>query len=198
MSVHEKSTSVCPEHSIPRDMFHQPTRMTLCSQCLVDKQISRDQCVESRKFCQAMMERFVALLDNATYMPIEHMQKEKEYGIVWRTNFKRELIQHADETHRQFLGDQAGGFQPQVEDPFVFFHRVVKKETLDAATFDAQSQADFMCMMMENLEHLELSIYVVKALLKEPSFRAFEAVKAETLQKVKESQALMNPQMKTN
>ena len=37
------------------------------------------------------MQRFVILLDNAAYMPLEHVQKEKEYGIPWRSAFKAEL-----------------------------------------------------------------------------------------------------------
>ena len=57
------------------------------------------------------MERFVTLLDNATYMPIEHIQKEKEYGIAWRTCFKQEVLTLAQETHSKLLGESAGGFQ---------------------------------------------------------------------------------------
>ena len=86
-----------------------------------------------------LMERYVTLLDNATYMPIEHIQKEKEYGIPWRTTFKQEVLALADVTHRKFVGEEAGGFQADQEDPFHFYHRIVKKETLDAATYDAKS-----------------------------------------------------------
>jgi len=46
-----------------------------------------------------------------------------------------------------------------IDDPFMFFHKIVKKDALDAATFDQQSQADFMSMMMENLEILEQWVY---------------------------------------
>ena len=45
----------------------------------------------------------------------------------------------ANETHKKLVGEDAGGFQANSEDPFVFYHRIVKKETLDAATFDAKS-----------------------------------------------------------
>ena len=67
-----------------------------------------------------------------------------------------------------------------MEDPFVFFHKIVKKDALDAATFDAMSQADFLSMMTENLELLEKCLYQVKALLKEPNFATFEEVKTKT------------------
>ena len=60
----------------------------------------------------------------------------------------------------------------------MFFHRVVKKDALDAATFDSVSQADLMCMLLENLEVLEQWIYQIKALLKEPDFHIFEDLKA--------------------
>ena len=39
------------------------------------------------------MQRWITLLDNATYMPVEHIQKEKEYGIKWRTAFKDEMTE---------------------------------------------------------------------------------------------------------
>ena len=37
------------------------------------------------------MQRFISVLDKATYMPAEFVQKEKEYGLAWRTAFKVEL-----------------------------------------------------------------------------------------------------------
>ena len=54
----------------------------------------------------------------------------------------------------------------------------MKKDALDAATFDAVSQADLMCMLLDNLEALEQWIYQIKALLKEPDFHLFEDLKA--------------------
>ena len=79
----------------------------------------------------------MTLLDNATYMPCEHVQKEKEYGIPWRTEFKKELRGFADSCYRRLVGEDA--VLPESEDPFQFFHKVIKKDALDAATFDAQS-----------------------------------------------------------
>ena len=103
-------------------------------------------------------------------MPCEHKQKEKEYGIPWRSAFKKELYEFADSTHKRLVGEE--GF-PETEDPFVFFHKIVKKDALDAATFDAMSQADFLSMMTENLELLEKCLYQIKAMLKEPNFAIF-------------------------
>ena len=71
----------------------------------------------------------------------------------------------------------------------------MKKETLDAATFDSKSQADFMCQMMENLEHIERCVYTIKALMKEPDHLIFEDLKSQTEAKVIETQAVMNPKL---
>ena len=64
---------------------------------------------------------------------------------------------------------------------------------MDASTFDAQSQADFLSMMTENLEILEKIMYQLKALLKEPDFIIFEEVKAAELEKLRGHQGLTNP-----
>ena len=85
------------------------------------------------------------------------------YSIQWRTAFKKELYEFADTIYKRLVGED--GF-PETEDPFLFFHRIVKKDTLDCATFDAQTQADFISMMTENLELLEKVLYQIKALLK--------------------------------
>ena len=50
---------------------------------------------------------------------------------------------------------------------------------------------------MENLEHLETSVFTIKALMKEPDFALFEDLKSQTLAKVTETQALMNPSLAT-
>ena len=123
-------------------------------------------------------------------MPCEHVQKEKEYGIPWRTAFKRELFAFADAMHKRLIGEDAF---PETEDPFLFFHKIIKKDALDASTFDAVSQADFLSMMTENLELLEKTLYQIKALLKEPDFTIFEDVKKQTIEKVRADQLSVNP-----
>jgi len=123
-------------------------------------------------------------------MPCEHIQKEKEYGIPWRSAFKKELLSFADTTHKRLVDEN--GF-PESEDPFVFFHKIVKKDAIDAATFDAMSQADFLSMMTENLELLEKCLYQIKAMLKEPEYKIFEDTKKQTLERVRVEQEKMNP-----
>ena len=86
---------------------------------------------------------------------------------MWRGALKRELFTFADSIYKRMVGED--GF-PETDDAFRFFHAVVKKDALDAATFDAMSQADFIAMMIENLELLEKILYQIKAMLKEPDY----------------------------
>lgn len=123
-------------------------------------------------------------------MPCEHRQKEKEYGIPWRSAFKKELYEFADAAHKRLVDES--GF-PETEDPFLFFHKIIKKDAMDAATFDAASQADFLFMMTENLEMLEKYLFQIKAMLKEPNFALFEDIKKKTLDNLRVEQAKMNP-----
>ena len=44
-----------------------------------------------------------------------------------------EMFKFADATFKRTIGDQGFG---ENEDPFLFFHKIVKKDALDAATFD--------------------------------------------------------------
>jgi len=127
-----------------------------CSNCMVDFGIPIAECVDSRQYCDAIMQRYIVLLDNATYMPCEHIQKEKEYGIPWRSAFKQELYALVNGLAQKLISSQ--GFE-EGEDPFEVLHKVVKKDTIDAATFDAKTQAELMVMLIENLELLEKCVY---------------------------------------
>lgn len=48
-------------------------------------------------------------------------------------------------------------------------HKIIKKDCIDAATFDVRTQADLLSMLIDNLDMLEKVIYQVKAMLKEPN-----------------------------
>ena len=124
-------------------------------------------------------------------MPCEHIQKEKEHGIPWRTAFKKELESMIDALSKRTVSSD--GFDEDLEDPFVLLHKIVKKDAIDAATFDAMSQADLLSMLNDNLELLEKTVYTIKALLKEPDFDKFEEVKESVHQRVKAEQLVHNP-----
>ena len=74
--------------------------------------------VPARDYCDSIMKRYIKLLDIATYMPSEHVWKEKEYGIPWRSEFKKEMIEFADAVHRRMINDD--GFN-ESDDPLLFF-----------------------------------------------------------------------------
>ena len=133
------------------------------------------------------------MLDNATYMPCEHIQKEKEYGIPWRSAFKKELETMIDGLAKRTVSSD--GFDEDLnEDPFVLLHKIVKKDAIDAATFDAMSQADLLSMLNDNLELLEKTVFTLKALLKEPDFEKFDEVKESVHTRVKAEQLKQNPE----
>ena len=189
--TNEKKFQMCQTHLHPKEYFFYPTRMTLCGECLIEKSINQNDCTDARKFCQAMMHRFTTLLDNATHMPNEHIQKEKEYGIPWRSAFKKQIFAHADQIYKKLV-DPNGQF-PEDEDPFTFYQQMIQKEALEANSFASLSQADFIVMMVRNLETFENSLYQVKAMLREENFKLFDQVQQETLQRLKIQQVKMNP-----
>ena len=57
------------------------------------------------------MQRYICILDNATYMPCEHIQKEKEYGIPWRSVFKVELASLVGELKKRVMEGNENGTQ---------------------------------------------------------------------------------------
>ena len=111
------------------------------------------------------MLRYITLLDNATFMPSEHIQKEKEYGITWRTAFKAELSELVAIVSKKLISPD----EEISTDPFEVIHKIVRKDCIDGSTFDSRTQADLLCMLVGNLEMLEIAIFQIKALLKEPN-----------------------------
>jgi hypothetical protein len=55
---------------------------------MIENKIDLEECVDAKDHCKIIMDRYFTLLDNVTYMKFEHIQKEKEYGIPWRSAFK--------------------------------------------------------------------------------------------------------------
>ena len=103
--------------------------------------------MDARAYCSAVMLRYIKLLDDCTYMPNEHIQKEKEYGIPWRSAYKVEIRNLVDELAKKFLGSQAEAATK--EDPFLILHQIVKKDVIDAATFDTKTQAEYLGLMTD-------------------------------------------------
>ena len=86
----EKQLDLSPEGD-PREYFHMSRKFLGPHAEIAKQDINLAECVSARSYCAAMMQRYVTLLDCATFMPSEHIQKEKEYVITWRTAFKAQL-----------------------------------------------------------------------------------------------------------
>jgi hypothetical protein len=84
---------VCEQSSFgnPKEYFNFKEKKLGCQEEMAQAKIPLDDCVNARKFCDSIMQRYIVVLDNATFMPCEHIQKEKEYGIIWRSAYKEEL-----------------------------------------------------------------------------------------------------------
>ena len=74
-------------------------------------------------------------------MPVEHIQKEKEYGVVWRSAFKEEIRTLLKEEPEGTL-DEHEKFDYNTEDPFVFIHKIIKKNVSNASNIAARLAPD--------------------------------------------------------
>ena len=149
---------------------------------------------EARSYCSKMMERYICILDNATYMQCEHIQKEKEYGIPWRSAFKTELNELVLDLQKRTMEvvEDLDGPKLEIKEPFVLLHQIVKKDVIDAATFDTRTQAEYMCLLLDQLEMLEKCVFQIKALLKQPDFQEFEKTKEAKQAELREWQTSLN------
>ena len=190
----QKVVTPCKTHNMLKDYFHPASKTTGCQTCFIEKQIIFSELVDAREYCNKVMERFIDILDHATYMPNEHIQKEKEYGIPWRTAFKEELTINVSELSRKTLGDQQEqDDREHKKDPFETLHIIIKKDCIDAATLDTQTQAEHLSLMVDQLEILEKSVHTIKCLLKQPNLLEFENTKKATLNELRVKQTKFNP-----
>lgn len=176
-----KTVDMSP-HGNPREYFHMQRKFLGCPTEIEKQGLNLSDCVPARSYCEQIMQRYITLLDNATFMPSEHIQKEKEYGITWRTAFKNELAELVAIVTKKLISVE----DDPTADPFETLHKIVKKDCIDGATFDSRTQADLICMLLGNLEMLENCIFQIKALLKEPNQDNFESTKTRILEKVKQ------------
>ena len=102
----------------PREYFNIPKKILGCQDEIADQKIKIEECVNAREYCDKVMFRYITLLDNATFMPSEHIQKEKEYGITWRTAFKNELNTLVSKVSQKLISEDG----KSQEDPFALIH----------------------------------------------------------------------------
>jgi hypothetical protein len=151
---HVSKTMDFSAHGNPREFFHTARKFLGCAEEIEKQGLSLTDCVNARAYCEGVMHRYISLLDSATFMPSEHIQKEKEYGITWRTAFKKELADLVAVVIKKLISTE----DELVKEPFELIHKIVKKDCIDGATFDARTQADLICMLIGNLEMLEICI----------------------------------------
>lgn len=101
---------------------------------------------------------------------------------MWRSAFKKEMNELIGALYQQVVASD--GFDEKNMDPFNVLHQIVKKDCIDAATFDMKTQADLLCMMVENLDILEKVVGQVKVMLKEPMPEGFKEKRDEILAKI--------------
>jgi len=92
-SKSEHDLTQCPKHPNRHiEYFSVELEKGLCPSCVYEEdEIDKTTLSSAKTMCDDMMKRWVNLIDNATYMPIEHLFKEKDFGIRWRTAFKAEI-----------------------------------------------------------------------------------------------------------
>ena len=118
------------------EFFSLELNKTMCRGYAEENKIDIDTLLSSQDYCQSVMKRYIHLLDKATFMPVEHIQKEREYGVVWRTAFKKEMKELIDTMVKRCVSSD--GFSKE-EDGFYLLHKVIKADAIDAATFDEMS-----------------------------------------------------------
>lgn len=77
-------------------------------------------------------------------------------------------------------------------DPFIVMHKIVRQDSVDAATFDSRCQTDLLFMLVNQLEFLEIGIYTIKKMLKEPDYTRFPEIKVLIRQTLKKSHLAFN------
>ena len=141
-----------------------------------------NDCVDTRAYCADMMARWFNLRDCAQYLSAEHQQKEREYGITWRSAFKQQLNKKTNELSVKLTGSGIA----EDQDPFDVLYQLVVKDYDDVRQFDEKCQADLICMLAENLRNLSITIYTLKKLLKQPDQTSFHVCEKEIEDRFKE------------
>ena len=121
-------------------------------------------------------------MDNAKCMPNEHIQKEKEYGIEWRTAFKKELEKIVQLTKRLLNpkpdgeGDEASeaDYADKANDNLMFLQETIKVDLDRAHELAQENKAESLDQMVEGMERMESYLYQIKAMLKQPDRSKFD------------------------
>ena len=136
---------------------------------------------KAQDYCQAVLNRFTELMDEATCMPNEHIQKEKEYGIEWRTAFKKELEKIVQQTKRVLSGNGEGDeaseeadYADKANDNLMYLQQTIKVDLDKAHELAQENKAESLDQMVESMVRMESSMHQIKAMLKQPDRSLFD------------------------
>ncbi len=62
-----------------------------CEKCVVDYKMNASALFSTVQYCNDTYDAWKRLENQTKYLSAEHDQKEKEYGIPWRSAFKKEI-----------------------------------------------------------------------------------------------------------
>ena len=101
-------------------------------------------------------------------MRSEHEQKEREYGIPWRSAFKVELKNIVSEVVKKLSGGD--GSQDKTLDDLAVLLKISGNGYQDAHNFYDSNLSDLLVRSEEKLKVVEQSVGCLKRMLKEPDF----------------------------
>ena len=61
--------------------------------------------MKAGEYCQEVLDRWKVMANWCKYLRSEHEQKEREYGIPWRSQFKIESIKEVKEVKSKIFGE---------------------------------------------------------------------------------------------
>ena len=123
----------------------------------------------------ALHQRWAKVVDLLRYVGIEHRYKEKEYGKLWRADYKRQLEEQTMNLMNKYGNPMTNGaFSLREEDygaesfnsELIYF--LVKKDYMDISKFAAKRQLELMEMLTENLDMYEAACKRLRRMLKDP------------------------------
>ena len=114
------------------------------------------------------------------YLEVEATQKEKEYGIPWRSAFKHELKESVEQLMQRQIAEKVHN-QLVMENKFEVLKAIVENHLAEVETNQADNNADRVLILQENYRFLERHVKYLKALLKEEDLKRFPEIKQRVL-----------------
>ena len=108
------------------------------------------------------MDKWKKIANWTRYLSPEHQQKEREYGIPWRSAFKEEINKEVQKIKMRLE------IEEEVEEPFLFLIDMVKGGMDSDMQLSMETEIDKIVEDEEYITQMELIIKYLKKLLKEP------------------------------